>query len=141
MPSRPSVTVEDTNQAPLAGVTVTFAVAGGGGTVTGASQVTDASGKATVGEWVLGPNTGDNTLTASVAGSGITGNPVTFTATGTGGGPAPDTAVVRFATYWGGSEEDQVRDLATDAQGNIYAVGGTASNDFPTTLGRLRPNP
>ena len=135
MPSRPSVTVEDTNQAPLAGVTVTFAVTGGGGTVTGASQVTDASGKATVGEWVLGPNTGTNTVTASVAGSGITGNPVTFTATGTGGGPAPDTAVVRFATYWGGSEEDQVRDLATDAEGNIYAVGGTASNDFPTTLG------
>ena len=87
VPSRPSVTVEDTNQALMAGVTVTFAVTGGGGTVTGASQVTDASGKATVGEWVLGPNTGGNTLTASVAGSGITGNPVTFTATGTGGGP------------------------------------------------------
>jgi Beta-propeller repeat len=135
VPSRPSVIVEDTNQAPMAGVHVTFAVTGGGGTVTGASQVTDASGKATIGEWVLGPNTGANTLTASVAGSGITGNPVTFTATGTGGGPAPDTAVVRFATYWGGSEEDQVRDLATDAHGNIYAVGGTASNDFPTTLG------
>jgi len=135
VPSRPSVTVEDTNQALLAGVNVTFAVTGGGGTVTGASQVTDASGKATVGEWVLGPNNGSNTLTATVAGSGITGNPVTFRATGTGGGPAPDTAVVRFATYWGGSEEDQVRDLATDAQGNIYAVGGTASNDFPTTPG------
>jgi len=119
----------------LAGVSVTFAVTGGGGTVTGASQVTDVSGKATVGEWVLGPNSGANTLTASVAGSGITGNPVTFTATGTGGGPAPDTAVVRFATYWGGTDEDQVRDLATDAQGNIYAVGGTASNDFPTTPG------
>ncbi len=28
-----------------------------------------------------------------------------------------------------------MRDLATDAQGNIYAVGGTASNDFPTTPG------
>ena len=135
VPTPPSVTVEDTNQAPLAGVNVTFAVAGGGGTVTGASQVTDASGKATVGEWVLGPNNGTNTLTASVAGSGVTGNPVTFTATGTGGGPAPDTAVVRFATYWGGTDEDQVRDLATDAQGNIYAVGGTASNDFPTTPG------
>ncbi len=34
-----------------------------------------------------------------------------------------------------GREEDQVRDLATDAQGNIYVVGGTASNDFPTTPG------
>ena len=134
VPSLPSVTVEDTNQAPLAGVTVAFAVTAGGGTVTGASQVTDASGKATVGEWVLGPSAGTNMLTASVAGAGVPGNPVTFTATGTGG-PAPDTAVVRFATFWGGTDEDQVRDLATDAQGNIYAVGGTASNDFPTTPG------
>ncbi|HSE46598.1 MAG TPA: SBBP repeat-containing protein, partial [Gemmatimonadales bacterium] len=55
-----------------------------------------------------------------------------FSATGTA---VPDTAVVRWATFWGGTDEDQVRDLATDAQGNIYAVGGTASNDFPTTPG------
>ena len=44
-------------------------------------------------------------------------------------------AAVRWDTFWGGSEEDQVRDLATDAQGNVYAVGGTSSNDFTTTPG------
>ncbi len=102
------------------------------GTVSAATQATDANGQATVGSWVIGPVPGVNTLTATITGSGITGNPVTFSATGAA---VPDTAVVRWATYWGGSEEDQVRDLATDAQGNIYVVGGTASNDFPTTPG------
>jgi Bacterial Ig-like domain (group 1)./Beta-propeller repeat. len=127
----PAVTVLDHNKQGVAGVSVNFAATAGAGNVSGATQTTDANGKAAVGSWVLGPAPGVNTLTATITGSGITGNPVTFSATGTA---VPDTAVVRFATYWGGSE-DQVRDLATDAQGNIYAVGGTASNDFPTTLG------
>jgi adhesin/invasin len=128
----PSVTVLDHNQHGLAGVTVTFTITGGGGTVSAPTQLTDANGQATSGAWVLGPAPGPNTLTASITGSGITGNPVTFSATGTA---VPDTAVVRWATFWGGTDEDQVRDLATDAQGNVYAAGGTASNDFPTTLG------
>ena len=128
----PAVTVLDHNKQGVSGVTVDFAVTAGAGSASGATQTTDAHGKATVGSWILGPVLGPNTLTATISGSGIAGNPVTFSATGTA---VPDTAVVRFATYWGGSEEDQVRDLATDAQGNIYAVGGTASNDFPTTPG------
>ena len=132
VPAHPSVTVLDHNAHPVAGITVSFAVSGGGGTVSGPTQPTDANGHATSGAWVLGPAPGPNTLTASITGSGIQGNPVTFSATGT---VVPDTAVVRFSTYWGGSQEDQVRDLATDAHGNIYAAGGTASNDFPTTPG------
>jgi hypothetical protein len=38
----------------------------------------------------------------------------------------------------GGRGEDSVRGVATDAQGNIYLAGGTASPDFPTTLGAGR---
>ena len=38
-----------------------------------------------------------------------------------------------FATYIGGSQEDSVRDITTDKDGNIYLTGGTASADFPTT--------
>src|SRR5204862_33868 len=60
---------------------VTFAATAGGGTVSGGATQTDGNGVATVGRWTLGPGAGENTLTATVAGSGITGNPVTFTAT------------------------------------------------------------
>ena len=77
--SRPTVRVRDSNGNPVAGATVTFAVAAGGGTITGATQTTDAAGDASVGSWTLGSGS-PNTLTATVTGSGITGNPVTFTA-------------------------------------------------------------
>lgn len=77
--SRPTVRVTDANGNIVQGATVTFAVTGGGGTITGATQATDAAGQATVGSWVLG-SAAPNTLTATVTGTGITGNPVTFTA-------------------------------------------------------------
>src|SRR3989475_1509211 len=77
----PSVQVSDSYGDHVPGVTVTFAATAGGGTVSGGATQTDANGVATVGRWTLGPGTGQNTLTATVAGSGITGNPVTFTAT------------------------------------------------------------
>lgn len=40
-----------------------------------------------------------------------------------------------FSTYLGGSGYDHARDIFVDAQGNIYVAGGTASSDFPRTLG------
>src|SRR5438128_7737440 len=84
--SPPSVLVKDANGNPVAGVAVTFAVTPGNGTITGASQTTNASGVATVGSWTLSPTAGQNTLTAS---SGtLSGSPVTFTATGTAGAAA-----------------------------------------------------
>src|SRR5205085_1667216 len=64
----------------VAQVAVTFAVAPGNGTITGASQTTNASGVATVGSWTLNATAGPNTLTAT-SGS-LSGSPVTFTATG-----------------------------------------------------------
>ncbi|MGE5803902.1 MAG: beta strand repeat-containing protein, partial [Gemmatimonadota bacterium] len=88
----PSVIVRDASANPVLGVTVTFAVASGGGSVTGATQTTNAAGIATVGSWTLGTVAGSNTMTATAAGSGITGNPVTFSATGTPG-PAAQLTV------------------------------------------------
>ena len=73
----PSVLVSDALGRPVPGVTVTFAVASGGGTITGATPVTNASGIATVGSWTLGAVAGSNTLTATVSGLPA----VTFTAT------------------------------------------------------------
>jgi adhesin/invasin len=81
----PSVIVTDINNNPVAGVAVTFAVTAGGGTITGGSATTNASGIATVGSWTLGATVGANTLTATS--TGLTGSPVTFTATGIVGSP------------------------------------------------------
>ena len=76
----PSVVVTDAKSKPVAGVSVTFAVATGGGSVTDASAMTNASGIAKVGSWKLGTTAGANTMTATS--TGLTGSPVTFTATG-----------------------------------------------------------
>jgi hypothetical protein len=76
----PAVLVRDGAGRPFAGAEVTFAVTGGTGTVTGTTSTTDAAGLAEVGSWIVG--SGANSLSATVAGAGITGNPVTFNATG-----------------------------------------------------------
>jgi adhesin/invasin len=77
----PSVKVTDANGNVVSGATVTFAVASGGGSITGGSATTNASGIATVGSWTLGSAAGANTLTATL--TGVSGQSVTFTATGT----------------------------------------------------------
>jgi hypothetical protein len=38
-----------------------------------------------------------------------------------------------YATYFGGSNLDEVRGIAVDANGNLLATGYTMSNDFPVT--------
>jgi adhesin/invasin len=89
----PSVIVTDPADIPVAGVTVTFAVTSGGGSVTGATAVTNASGIAAVGSWTVGETPGPNTMTAS---SGtLTGSPVTFNATG----------VPNVMTAWAGNNQ------------------------------------
>lgn len=75
----PSVIVKDAAGDPVAGVTVTFAVTQGGGSITGASQVTNSVGVATVGGWVMGGTPGAQAL-AATSGT-LAGSPVTFTAT------------------------------------------------------------
>jgi hypothetical protein len=76
VPVPPRVQVKDASGSPRPGITVTFAVTQGDGSVTGASALADASGMATVGSWVLGQRVGTNALSASVSG----GATVTFTA-------------------------------------------------------------
>jgi hypothetical protein len=86
----PSVKVVSASGAGVSGVTVTFAVTTGGGTITGNTRTTDANGVATIGSWTLGTNVGANALTASVP--QLTA--ITFSATGEAGPPAK----ARFAT-------------------------------------------
>jgi len=89
----PSVKLVDISGNPVSGVAVTFAVASGGGSITGGGATTNSLGIAAVGSWTLGATAGANTLTATATGSGITGNPATFTATGTAAAFSPTTNV------------------------------------------------
>ena len=77
----PQVRVEDGGGNPVEGVIVNFAVTAGGGSVTDATVMTDASGLARVGSWTLGAAGGFNALTVSMSGSSVA--PVMFTATAT----------------------------------------------------------
>lgn len=70
------VFVQDQNNNPVSGATVTWTASSGGGTVTSGTSQTDASGHAAMGR-TLGPAAGFQTTTASL--SGATGSPITFT--------------------------------------------------------------
>ncbi len=84
VPVAPAVQVLDAAGHPVVGASVTFAVTSGGGTLTDPTTVsTNASGIAQVGGWTLGATPGANSLSATVALPNLSGNPVTFTATGT----------------------------------------------------------
>jgi adhesin/invasin len=99
----PSVLVVDADSNPVAGASVTFAIASGGGTLVGAAQTTSSAGIATVGGWTLGKTAGTNSMTATVA--GLVDTPVTFTVAGVAGAPAK---------------------IAENGGDNIAAVAGTA---------------
>jgi Leishmanolysin/Bacterial Ig-like domain (group 2) len=74
----PRVKVQDQSGAGVPGVSVTFTVTGGGGSVAGGSAVTDGNGVARPTSWTLGGAAGANTLGATSA----TLAPVSFSATG-----------------------------------------------------------
>jgi hypothetical protein len=119
---RPSVLVRDQRNAPMAGVTVTFAVAEGGGSLTGASPATDAAGVATVGSWTLGPNPGPNSLTATVGSL----TPVTFAANATA--PLAITAVSPDTLVPGGTMTITGSGFNGIIAQNLVRVDGTAAS-------------
>jgi hypothetical protein len=79
----PAVRVSTAGGRAVPGVTVTFSVSSDGGALTGATQQTDASGVATLTDWVLGTTLGEHTVTASV--SGLQGPGVAFRAAAAAG--------------------------------------------------------
>ncbi|MBB5207401.1 MBG domain-containing protein [Chiayiivirga flava] len=76
----PTVRVVDANGDGVAGVGVLFEIGDGGG-AGGGLVATDADGRATVVEWVLGRDAGLNTMTARVPGQAALGS-IDFDATG-----------------------------------------------------------
>ncbi|HVZ76959.1 MAG TPA: Ig-like domain-containing protein, partial [Gemmatimonadaceae bacterium] len=91
LPVKPQVRVTDGHGNPVPGWSVAFSVTGGGGSVTGATPVTDDQGLASVGGWTLGAS-GPQSLKATV-------NGVSVTFTASAGAPAPSAATsLRFTT-------------------------------------------
>jgi hypothetical protein len=138
---RPTVRVTDTDDNPVPGVTVTFAVTSGGGSATGAAAVSDSLGLAQVGAWILGSAAGVNTIAATVD----TLPPVIFSATGIPG-PAVHTTWLPGTTLVGTvglalAVPPAVR--VTDAYQNfipgatvafdVTAGGGTVTGDTAVT--------
>lgn len=118
----PSVIVKDAKGNPVSGTTVTFAVASGGGTITGANQTTNAAGVATIGGWTLGTTAGSNTLTAT-AGSL---SPVTFTATASAGAAAVVTKTAGDAQTATAGASVSVAPAVTVKDANGNAVSGVS---------------
>src|SRR5205814_2099668 len=91
------------------------------------SIVTDPSGNVFVTGYTISPN-----FPLKDAGT-------FFQGTGLSTGAAADAFILKFdnagnrlwATYYGGSLSDVGWALATDASGNIFVTGTTASSDFP----------
>src|SRR5436853_137448 len=113
--------------------------------MTGASQTTNASGVATVGSWTLSATAGPNTLTATS--TGLSGSPVTFSATGTAGTAATiaaNSATSQSATA-GTAVSTPPSVIVKDANGNpvtgvavTFAVApgnGTITGGSQTTNG------
>lgn len=104
--SPPSVRVTDAGGLPVSGITVGFAVTAGGGSVAPSSVVTDGSGVATLTSWTVGGSLGANTVQASVP--GLSGSPITFSATGTAGAPGAGTNPTQISANSSTSQSAQV---------------------------------
>jgi hypothetical protein len=47
--------------------------------------------------------------------------------------------ILSYATYIGGSADDEIDAIAVDSAGNAYVSGSTSSTDFPATPGTFQP--
>ncbi|HEY0930478.1 MAG TPA: hypothetical protein VGE27_11215 [Gemmatimonas sp.] len=145
VPVAPSVILRDNRGNPVSGITVTFSIASGNGTVQGATATTTSGGVATVGGWTLGGTAGQQSLVARAANL----PDVVFTATATAGAASVVQAAstqnlgnVQVATNQSASALPSVR--VTDASGNpiagaqvTFALGnnnsGVISGEVQTT--------
>ena len=83
VPVVPRVQVRDALGAPLSGIGVRFAVTVGGGSVSNALVVTDATGVATAGAWTLGSAAGNNAISVTPSDGDVVATlPLSFTAVG-----------------------------------------------------------
>jgi hypothetical protein len=128
----PTVKVSAASGQPVAGVSVTFAVISGGGSLTGATQTTDANGAATVGSWTLGTTAGPNVVAATV----VALPAASFTATGKPGPAvsvvmAPDEALIEIG------KSQELTAIFRDAFGNATTDPPVAWVSSNTAVARV----
>ena len=125
----PKVHVADQYGNAVPGVTITFAVTGGGGSL-GAptTPVTGATGDASVGSWTLGSGPATNTLQASASPAGST-TPVTFT------GYVPPNAVKDSSQAMGNTT--LASGLNPSVLNNDGTINGGAVSLVPASIGAL----
>jgi hypothetical protein len=125
----PKVHVADQFGNAVPGVTITFSVAGGGGSV-GAptTPVTGVTGDASVGSWTLGAGPALNTLHASATPAGST-TPVNFT------GYVPPTAASDSSQAMGNTLLGST--VAPNVLGNDATINGGAVTLKPASIGAL----
>src|SRR5205807_8442125 len=135
---------------PVQGVGVTFAVTGGGGSVSPPTAIaTNGSGIAQVTSWTLGTVAGTNNNTLSATSAGLTNSPLTYTASANPGlvsaaastvtaSTASDTACSAGCTS--PTSASIITVTAKDQFGNIvggspvtFASTGTANTFTPST--------
>jgi adhesin/invasin len=139
----PAVRIKTPLGAPIAGVTVNFAASGAGSSVTVASAVTDSSGIASAGQWILGPTVGSYTVVATAPSLSL--GPLTFTATAAVGSAKLLTKVQGDGqtANAGSALSAQPQVLLTDAFGNpinahnvsfiVTGGGGSVNNAASVT--------
>jgi hypothetical protein len=91
------VAVGDQYANPISGVSVSWAVTAGGGSVSASSLTTNAQGQAAV-TWTIGPDTGAGKNAVQASASGLAGSSVTFTASGVATMIYTDPAAFQQAT-------------------------------------------
>lgn len=116
----PTVIVEDNDGRPVAGVTVSFTVTSGGGSIESTSARTDANGLASAGHWTLGPDPGLGVLSAAVAQLGS----VTFAASAARQSPDIQVSMLRPA---GGQLVDEQFGIAATIVSTYQLATVTAS--------------
>jgi plastocyanin len=135
------VLVRDASNNPVAGVAVTWAVGAGGGSVSAPTSTTGANGIASITR-TLGSNAGTQTTTATR--SGLTGSPVTFTATATiqgatqiadagGIGPQTDSVLATLSTPYAVIVRDHTNAPVANVTVTWTAAAGTMSPPTSTT--------
>jgi hypothetical protein len=122
----PSVIIQDNFENPVSGISVTFAVSSGEGSITPTTDiVSDQEGIATLDSWILGSSPGENTLTVSSPNLGSK----TFTAIGSIDEKIVFTSNSTFTVPTG------VRSIVVESWGGGGAGGGLSGRNNRTRFG------